>query len=380
MDKTKTTEKPTDIALREGKEIYDPTKPFNDQIRELIRSAHPEEGPMITVPYGKRFMIERNYAYWNNFYEMNCTDSIGTKGLLHWSMGSEAYGVHDVFAMVVDDLIEGGFVPVVFQDEIEMQEERQDMIFNIVSEFTKLAIENSWKADGSSYPIIISGGETAIINTLRGFNISMTATGYVRKGHEIHANIKDGDLIIGLGSNGIHSNGLSFYRQELFDRRHLLMETNLPWGVAIGEELTRPTYVYLPAVKALIESAEQGEAIAGELIHGMVHITGGGMSKLKELIPEKKDLDIDVRNDHDLRPQEIFQYAHDELGMPSDQMYVKFNNGVGYVIAVEESFAPEALETLRNYFAADIIGQVKAGTGKVLIASQYASETVEYSK
>ena len=79
-----------------------------------------------------------------------------------------------------------------------------------------------------------------------------------------------------------------------------------------------------------------------------------------------------------LKPQLL--YAHYDLGMPSDQMYVKFNNGVGYVIAVEGSFAPEALETLRNYFAADVIGQVKAGTGKVLIESQYESETVEYSE
>lgn len=363
------------------KDIYDPTKPYNEQIRELIKATHPEDGPMITIPYGKRFMIERDANYWKDFYEMPCTDSIGTKGMLHWNMGTEANGVHDVFAMVVDDLIEGGFVPVTFQDEIEMQEENPDKIFNIIREFTELSINNSWEtSEGVKYPMIISGGETAIINTIQGFNIDMTASGFVRKGHEICAKVKEGDVIIGLGSNGIHSNGLSFYRQELFDKRQMSIYDKLPWGKTIGEELTQPTLVYLPAVKELIRVSEQSAPKASDLIHGMVHITGGGMSKLKELIPAEKNLDIAVRDDHDLRPQEIFQYAHDELGMPSDKMYTKFNNGVGYVIAVENLFASEALETLKHHFAADYIGQVRSGTGKVQIASQYESKkTIEYS-
>ena len=67
-----------------------------------------------------------------HFYEMHCTDGIGTKALLHWQMGTENYGAQDAFAMVVDDLIEGGYVPVSFQDHIQVQEEKPESIFKIV--------------------------------------------------------------------------------------------------------------------------------------------------------------------------------------------------------------------------------------------------------
>jgi phosphoribosylformylglycinamidine cyclo-ligase len=381
MDTTK--DKSTDIALRKEKEIYDPTKPHNEQIRELILSTHPSSGPITAVPDGKRFHIERDADYWKDFVEMPCTDGIGTKGMLHWQMDTEAFGAQDVFAMVMDDLIEGGHIPVIFQDHIMMQEENPDKILRIVSALTELSIKNGWKdSDGNEYPIIISGGETAIINTLQGFEVGISASGYVRKGQEIHAAIKEGDVIIGLGSNGIHSNGLSFYRQELFDKRGMSINTELPWGKTVGEELTRPTYVYLPAIKDLIRVSRQSAPAANELIHGMVHITGGGLSKLKELMPAEKNLDIEIMNGHRLMPQEIFRYAHDWLGMPSDQMYKKFNNGVGYVVAVENSFTSAALKTLRRHFDADVIGWVRTGTGKVMIDSQYEHSnkpmTVEY--
>ncbi len=361
------------------REICDPTKPFNDQIRRLIVSTHPSDGPIIVVPFGKRFKTIRDAARWKNYDELTGTDGIGTKGLLHWLMGTEQHGAQDVFAMVMDDLIEGGYCPYTFQDHILIQEEDQDRIFKITRALTGLAIENSWRApDGKVRPIIISGGETAIINTLQGFEVGITGTGFVKRGHEIKARIETGDAILGLGSNGVHSNGLSFFRDELFGRREMSVHDVLPWGKTIGEELTRPTCVYLPAIKELLEEAEREAFNANNLVHGMVHITGGGLSKLRELMPAEKNLDIGLRSDHSLRPQEIFKYAHDVLGMPSEQMYKKFNNGIGYVIAVDSSFAKEALALLGRHFNADAIGSVEKGSGKVRIASQYEQGAVTY--
>lgn len=359
------------------KEIYNPTKPFNEQIRELIKSTHPKEGPIILSSLGKRFRVERDAAYWKDFYELTGTDGIGTKGLLHWKMNTLHYGVQDVFAMVVDDLIEGGYVPVMLQDHILIQEENQEKIFGIVKTLVDLSRKNEWKTtDNRSYPIIISGGETAIINTLQGFEMGITATGYVRKGDEIRANVKVGDLIIGLGSNGIHSNGLSFYREEFFAKRNMQMDDRLPWGATVGEELTRPTNVYLPAIKALIEDFRTKNLGSNLAIHGMVHITGGGLSKLREIL--HSDVDITLRRDHGLEPQEIFRHAHDEFGVPSEKMYMRFNNGVGYVIAVDESCVDHALNVLKKYFPADVIGEVREGNGKVAIESQYEPITVRY--
>ena len=352
-------------------DIYDPTKPFNEQVRQLIQVTHPQDGPITLRPHGKRFRVIRDHDYWRDYDELTGTDGIGTKGLLHWRMGTLRNGVQDVFAMVMDDLMEGGYVPVILQDHILMQEEDEEKIFTLTRALRDLCVQNPWEVSHDrTNPIIISGGETAIINTIQGFEMGITATGYVTKGGEIASMAGDGDVIIGLGSNGIHSNGLSFYRQELLDNRGMKLDSMLPWGVTVGEELTRPTHVYMPALKELI-------AKHGESVYGMVHITGGGLSKLRELLPEKRDVDIEVSRTHLLKPQEIFLYAH-ELGTSSDRMYTRFNNGVGYAIAVEGSTAADALKTLRQYFPAEIIGQVNPGTGRVVIESQYDSSTVSY--
>jgi phosphoribosylformylglycinamidine cyclo-ligase len=293
-------------------------------------------------------------------------------------MGTLSAGVQDAFAMVVDDLIEGGHVPVTLQDHIMLQEEDREKILEITGALARLSAENPWKAaGGASYPIIVSGGETAIINTLQGFEMGITATGYVRKGQEITPRAEKGDVLLGLASNGVHSNGLTFFREEFLGRRAMGLGDALPWGATVGQELTRPTNVYLPALKELIESVSSGQR-AGEAIHGMVHITGGGLSKLRELIPPAAEVNVEVDSDHSLAPQEIFKHAHREFGVPSEKMYTRFNNGVGYAVVVREADADGALRVLRRHFDADVIGRVVGGSGKVSIRSQYEPVTVTY--
>ena len=365
-----------------SKEAYDPAKPFNDQIRKLISATHPSEGPLLVRPSGKRFCIERNpkySAYWAGLRELSGTDGIGTKGLLHWQMGTEENGAQDAFAMVVDDLIERGFVPVALQDHIMLQEEDRGRIFRIVGALARLAAENAWEGpDGKSYPIIISGGETAVTNTLLGFELGITCTGYVRKEDEIAANAGPGDLVIGIASSGVHSNGLTFLREELIGRRGMALDRGLPWGATVGEELTRPTSVYLPAIKELIGRASEGGHGAGDAIRGMVHITGGGFRKFKEVLRRDGDVDIVVERGHGLEPQELFRYAHSELGVPSEKMYERFNNGVGYAVVVSPHFEQDALEVLRRRFDADVIGRAEPGSGKVIVESQYDDKEIEY--
>ena len=361
------------------KDIYDPSKPFNERIRSLIKSTQPKDGPITVSQFGKRFKIDRDHHYWKDFYELTGSDTVGTKGALHWKMNTMEYCIQDAFAMVVDDLIEGGFIPVILQNQILFQEEDHDRILKTVEGLVKLCEANKWKySENKSNPIIISGGETAIVNTLQGVEMGVTASGYVRKGSEISNSAEEGDLIFGLGSNGIHTNGLSFYREELFTKRNMSLDDEFPWGVAVGEELTKPTNVYLPAIKALLEGLSDHEKIAANsVIHGMVHITGGGLSKLRELIP-KKNLNIEITRDSSLKPQEIFKYAYDELGVPSEKMYERFNNGIGFVMAVDPSISKYALTILQKYFKADQIGTVKKGIGSVRIESEYESRTVEY--
>ncbi len=358
---------------------YDPTKPFNEQTKAAIVATHPKDGPITVAPHGKRFKITRDGDYWKGYEELIGVDGIGTKGALHFRMNTPRNGAQDVFAMVVDDLIEGGYIPVLFQDHIIIQEENHAFIFGIVSGLVDLSLQNPWRtSDGRSYPIAITGGETAILNTVEGFEVGLNVTGYVRKGHEITANVEAGDAIIGIESSGVHSNGLSFFRREFFDNRGMELDHALPWGNTVGEELTIPTRVYLPAIKELIDAFTEGDAPASRFVHGMVHITGGGFSKFGELIPGREDLDIRIGNGYAIEPQEIFRYVNGKFGMPSEKMYTTFNNGVGFAIAVSPDKVDEALTVLKRHYPAEVMGSVERGSGRIAVESKYDGATVEY--
>lgn len=353
-------------------DIYDPTKSFNEQIRQLIKVTQPQEGPFIVVPHGKRFQKRMDWDYWKHFHQhqQDTPDGIGTKGLLHYLMDTLESGVQDAFAMSTGDLMEGGYTPFYLTDYIEIQKEDEGKILRLIRKLCELCIQYSWETvDGKRYPIAITGGDTAIINTLQGFEMGITATGYVRKDEEIVPNAREGDVIIGLGSNGLHSNGFSFYRQELFEKRSMTIETVLPWGPTVGEELTKPTHIYLPALKELISQMRK-------YVHGMVHITGGAFTKFKELMPGK-DVDIEIGRNHGLRPQEILRFGY-ELDPSSEKMYKRFNNGVGYAVAVQANRAEQALSILKKRFPVEIIGVVNRGTGRISIESQYDNSTVVY--
>jgi phosphoribosylaminoimidazole (AIR) synthetase len=170
--------------------MYDPTKPFNEQIRKLIQDTHPKDGPILLRPHGKRFSIHKDPDYWKDYDEQRATDGIGTKGYLHWLMfkltGDVRYvarGAHDAAAMAWDDLIEGGYEPYELQDHVMMQKEREDAIYSLIKELRDLCIQNSWEViPGKNIPIAISGGETAIVNTVKGFEMGITATGKVKQG------------------------------------------------------------------------------------------------------------------------------------------------------------------------------------------------------
>lgn len=359
------------------RELYDPTKPFNEQIRKLIQDTHPKDGPIILRQHGKRFSIHRDPDYWKDYDEQRATDGIGTKGLVYWLMFKltndiqyVARGVHDAAAMVFDDLGEGGYEPYELQDHIMMQEERDEAIFALTRELKELCIRNSWEVyPGRTNPVIISGGETAIINTLQGFEMGITATGKVKKGEAIASCAKDGDVVIGIESSGIHSNGLTFFRDELFEKRGMKIDDRLPYGPTIGEELTKPTRIYLPAIKELLRNYRQD-------IHGMVHITGGAFTKLKELMPNR-DVDIKTNRSHSLKPQKIFYYAY-QLGTSSEKMYSRFNCGVGYVIVADSRRADEVLKAIKQYYPADVIGEAVPGNGRIHIESQFSQKPVVF--
>ena len=242
---------------------YDPTKPFNVRIREMIVSTHNAHYAFAITEEGKRFKTTINPKFVEEHFRQRANDGIGTKALLHYQMRTEHHGAKDAFCMVADDLIEGGFVPVSFEDHIMIQEEDTERIFRIVSALVELAKQNR---------MAIVAGETAIINTLQGFEVGISGEGYAEKGHQIGKYARPRDVVIGIESDLLHSNGYTFVRNTLLRRYDL--DCQAPWGDrTVGEDLTVPTRLYLPAISDLLRMTalkDKLEQRSESSIHGMV--------------------------------------------------------------------------------------------------------------
>lgn len=354
-----------------SKIFYDPTKPFGEQIREIIEKTHPRKDieEIKVRRIGKRYAIRETSPFWNGLEKMTTTDGTGTKGSVIWKMGSFNTSGSNPFAMTVDDLYEHNFEPYKLQSHLIFQEENRDGILDAISSLKDLCLEFKWKSPcGTLLPIIVSGGETAICDTIEGMEFAITATGYAKPKDVLEAHAEEGDMLIGIASNGIHSNGLTFARHAVLGELRMSLTDEFSWNVTVGEELTRPTRIYLEALKDLNEEFK-------EYITGKVHITGGAFNKLNEL--SKGTVSYEVFNGHILEPQPIFHFIYEKLKVTDVEMLTRFNCGIGYVVAIRKDFAEDATKVLNRHFQADIIGKVVSGKNEIRIHSPFSNNVVK---
>lgn len=311
--------------------MYDTTKPHKTKIIELIKNTW--ETPYVSVADG---VVKKKF----HFREFHHSDGIGTKGVFHWSARSFKSAVEDAMAMNLNDCAMNRAYPYAVIDHVMVPYDDNDAILAIISHLTEECRKRS---------IAITGGETAVLNTLRGLEISITMLGFIKKPRMNLLRV--GDMLIGVGSSGLHANGFTRVR-DLF-------------GELAKEEFILPTYDYSRALLKI-----------GELctVHGMMHITGGAFTKLKDVLPEYADAVF--WRDHRLKPQQIF-YEIYMRGVSEDEMYKTFNCGIGFVLGVSSKDVPFCLRMLSN-FKADIVGEVVAGTGRVKIQSQFSAGEITY--
>ncbi|CAI1493013.1 Phosphoribosylformylglycinamidine cyclo-ligase [Thermococcus nautili] len=271
-----------------------------------------------------------------NFYLAMTTDGVGTKVLVAEAVGKfDTIGI-DMIAMNVNDLLCVGAEPVALVDYLAVREPDE----RVFGEIAK-GLYNGAEQAG----IAIVGGETAVMpDLINGFDLAGTAIGTVEKGKVITGEkIKPGDAVIGISSSGIHSNGLTLARKLLIPKYGLDYEYE---GRKLWEWLLEPTRIYVRAVLELLERVE---------VHGLAHITGGGLTNLKRLTNYGFSLEMP--------PIEgIFKLIH-ENGVPLEEMFRVFNMGVGFVAIVPQEEKEEALEILNKHYESFELGRVTEEPG-----------------
>ncbi len=259
------------------------------------------------------------------------TDGVGSKIMICKAINKfDTIGI-DCVAMNANDIIAVGAEPVAMVDYIAA--ERPD-------EETMAEIATGLERGCEIANMTLAGGETASLpDMIKGYDLAGTAIGYVKKDRIITGErIQPGDVIFGIPGNGVHSNGLTLVRR-LIEKYAGYDE---PFGdKTIGEELLVPTRIYIEAVDMLKQAD----------IHGIVHVTGGGLLNLSRLKKAKY-----VITDP-LPSQKIFNYIQELGDVDLDEMYRTFNMGMGMALILPEDDA----RALEKKFEGKIVGHVEEG-------------------
>lgn len=278
------------------------------------------------------------------------TDGVGTKLKIAFLMDRhDTIGIDSV-AMCVNDIICGGAEPLFFLDYIALGKNRPEKVAEIVKGVAEGCIMS-----GCS----LVGGETAEMPGFypeNEYDIAGFAVGIVEKSEIINGkNITEGDQLIGLASSGLHSNGYSLVRKLFNPTAEKLNEKVHSLGTTLGEELLKPTRIY---VKTILDLKEKFR------IKGISNITGGGfIENIPRMIPEGLRVRINKGTWPVLPVFELLQTIGD---IKERDIYNTFNMGIGMVLAVDKEVAPSVLEYLKNgHEKAYLIGEVIAGEAGV---------------
>lgn len=281
------------------------------------------------------------------------TDGVGTKLRLAFILDKHDTIGQDAVAMCVNDILVQGAEPLFFLDYLAVGKLEPEQVADVVK-----GVANACKESGCA----LIGGETA---EMAGFyaegeyDIAGFAVGAVEKSKIITSEkVKAGDVILGLPSSGVHSNGYSLVRKIVFDVKGFKGDEYIDeLGKTIGEELLTPTRLYPKSCLPLIEKFD---------IHGMVHVTGGGYyENVPRALPEDMGAEIDATS-WPVPP--IFNLLKEWGNVDWHEMYRTFNMGIGMIIIASADEAEKIKADLqaRNEAVYEI-GKVTQGSHEVIV-------------
>lgn len=279
------------------------------------------------------------------------TDGVGTKLKLAFMMDKHDTIGQDVVAMCVNDVLAQGAKPLFFLDYVAVGKNHPEKIEQIV----KGVADGCVLADCA-----LIGGETAEMPDMYDvdeYDIAGFTVGAVEKSRMIDGTkTESGDVVIGLQSSGVHSNGFSLVRKLIVKDHDLDLKEKYTLSRPLGDALLEPTRIYVRPVSKVLEEVD---------VHGVAHITGGGFY---ENMPRclKPGLGIKI-NKGSWEIPEIFPFLQKLGNVDEKDMYNVFNMGVGMILVVDEKDVERTMEILAaNGEKPSVIGTVTDGEGIVI--------------
>ena len=276
------------------------------------------------------------------------TDGVGTKLKIAFAMDKHDTVGIDAVAMCVNDVLAQGAEPLIFLDYVAVGHnvpEKVEAIVAGVAEGCRQAGCALVGGETAEMPGMYEGGE---------YDIAGFTVGVVEKSKLIDGSkVKVGDVLVGISSTGVHSNGFSLVRKIVADAG-LEFTQEIPefGGKRLGDVLLTPTKIYVKQVLDVIRNCD---------VHGVAHITGGGFDEnIPRILHEGQGIEIS-EGSWEILP--VFRMLEKWGGVPHREMFNIFNMGIGMVLALDESEAQTAIDILASHGEkATIIGKITSGS------------------
>lgn len=335
---------------------------FVDLISRHVRKTH---GPRVINNFGGfagLFRLDFNESLFKRNYKnpvlVACTDGVGTKVKLAVETGIyDTIGI-DLVAMSVNDMVVEAAEPLIFLDYIACSKLVPETMERVVA-----GIAFACKECGAA----LLGGETAEMPDVYPpgeIDLAGFAVGVVELSRATDpTRVEPGDIVIGLESDGVHSNGYSLVRKVVahagLDLRRVYKELDMKRP--LGEVLLTPTRLYAKTIVKLLRAYT-----VKKVVTGMAHITGSGLAaNLERALHKKVDAVLDGKA---WTPHPVFPFLQKHGNIPEAEMRDVFNMGIGFCLVVRPSFAPSIVKQLKRWGERPhVIGEVVRGTGKVRI-------------